>query len=132
MEWKSFFETNLDIHGPEVYEYHCFLVKQGGFFGKGLDSRFWVVTNYFLYNTECVFDSKTGKIKFKEAKWSLPIKALSKIVMEVDKENSIQFNIESTKEGQNEAIQQYLSDAGRAKKCKFDKDYSKLKPKYEV
>jgi len=78
------------------------LVKAGGFLGFGADARFFVITNYFLYNTHCEFNKDTGKIEFKAVKWYLPIKALTSIGLSEDRpgqaDSAIELTINSQKQ----------------------------------
>jgi len=63
-KWQGFFEKALQINSPDIYQFHCFLVKTNKFFQQ--QPRFFVLSMVFMYNTKCAFNKKTGGIEFGE------------------------------------------------------------------
>lgn len=58
----------------------------------------------FLYNTQCTWNPKTGKIEFKELAWMMPIEALTKITMTEYEGKKVDLNMVVDLECQNQII----------------------------
>ena len=75
---------------------HAYIIKRNRYFFN--KKRFIVLTNNFIYNCEAEFTDKECKdAKFTSNKWRVPIKAMTKIDLMVEKEFiklSIHFDLE--------------------------------------
>lgn len=90
--WRLFFEKQLVINTPDLYQFHCYVIKKSRW--GALQPRFFVCSMVFLYNTECDFDKESGEIKFKKLKWIVPIEAMTKIdLVEHRKSEKLQVKI---------------------------------------
>ena len=91
LKWQLFFETKLQIKAPDCIQFHCYLLKKNKFGQR--QPRFFVISQVFMFNTECEFNEKTGEIEFKSKQWEVPIQAITKIVITEDKEKKIKMVI---------------------------------------
>jgi len=89
--WRAFFEKQLVIAEPDMYQYHCYVMKKNRW-GK-VQPRFFAISMVWMYNTKCKFNAD-GDIEFNELKWIAPIEAITKIeVIEQLKANTIEMKL---------------------------------------
>ena len=55
--------------------------------------RFFVISQVFMFNTDCGFNPKTNEIEFNGLQWQIPIQAILKIVISEKEEKKIKMSI---------------------------------------
>lgn len=91
LRWQAFFEQALSITEPDCYQFHCYLLKKNSY--GWIQPRFFVISQVFMFNTDCAFNPKTGKIEFNTLQWQIPIQAIRKVVMTEEQGKKIKMGI---------------------------------------
>lgn len=105
LQWQGFFERALTIRPPDCYQFHCYLTKKNAYGQR--QPRFFVISQVFMFNTDCGFNAKTGKIEFHTLQWQMPIQAITKVSIAEEKGKKIKMTISIDGSVQNQILQQF-------------------------